>query len=119
MSVCQVRRLSEPRNSDQPTMKQPPRNGSLAQRLSGGELIGTMALRCGGLRLAAYHCVMPPYEFPTIPTFPSHHLWLAIHSIVSYPSSHSPKNGRKTPSELKRPRQSPIATMYPCCARCL
>src|SRR5271156_3385031 len=37
---------------------------------SGGDTVGTIAARCGGRATAAYHCTLPPYEAPIIPTRP-------------------------------------------------
>ena len=35
------------------------------------------------------HWTLPTYDDPVIPTLPSHHGWLPIHSIVSNPSLNS------------------------------
>ena len=94
----------------------PPSRASWAKMLVGETSIH-MAVRCGGLVSEATVWTRPPCELPVMPTRPLDQGWAATHSTVSYPSSPSCTLAVwkywPTPSDLRRPLTSWIATTYP------
>ena len=69
-----------------------------------------IAFSAAGRRLAARIVVMPPYEWPHMPTLPSHQGCAAAHGMASTAScaSSGAKGTRGSPSEVPVPSRSSV-----------